>query len=150
MNAFEKYPRVSPFLWFESNAEEAVDFYLTIFRNSRRLNSVPGGGGKALTVGFELDGLAMTALNGGPSFKFTEAISLVVRCDTQEEIDYYWGRLSEGGSEGQCGWLKDKFGLSWQVTPSRLPELIRRPKAMQAMLTMKKIDLAVMERAAEG
>jgi predicted 3-demethylubiquinone-9 3-methyltransferase (glyoxalase superfamily) len=136
-------------LWFDSNAEDAVEFYLSIFRNSKRLDGVKGTGNKVLTVPFELDGQTLTALNGGPMFRFNEAISLVVRCDSQEEVDYYWSKLSEGGSESQCGWLKDKFGLSWQVVPARLPELIRNPKAMQAMLGMKKLDIAALESAAQ-
>ncbi len=103
-----------------------------------------------LTVSFELDGLKFTALNGGPIYKFTEAVSFVVRCDTQEEIDFYWSKLTAGGSEIQCGWLKDKFGLSWQVVPARLPELLRHPKAMQAMMKMKKLDIAELERAGQS
>ena len=104
--------------------------------------------GKIITIGFELDGQKFTALNGGPEHKFTEAVSFVVRCDSQEEVDYYWEKLSAGGSEGPCGWLKDKFGLSWQIVPTRLGELIRHPKALQAMLKMKKLDIAELERAA--
>jgi len=153
MAGFEEFPRITPFLWFDNNAEEAVHFYLSVFKNSRRLdelhdareNAVPV---KVLTIAFELDGQTFTALNGGPAFQFTEAVSFVVRCDSQSEVDDYWARLSAGGSEGQCGWLKDKFGLSWQIVPARLPELIRHPKAMQAMLKMKKLDIAALERAA--
>src|ERR1700751_1030273 len=147
MSAFESYPRITPFLWFDSNAEEAVDFYLSIFKNSRRLDTMvatedgAGPKGKILTIAFELDGQKFTALNGGPLFHFTEAISFVVRCDTQEEVDQYWSKLSAEGSEGQCCWLKDKFGLSWQIVPSRLPQLIKQPKAFQAMLQMRKPDL---------
>jgi predicted 3-demethylubiquinone-9 3-methyltransferase (glyoxalase superfamily) len=154
MNAFQGYPRVTPFLWFDSNAEEAVDFYLSVFKNSRRLDELrntgdaPGPKGAILTVAFEIDGQKFTALNGGPMFKFTEAISLVVRCDSQKEVDEYWSKLSAGGTESQCGWLKDKFGLSWQITPARLPDLLKHPKAMQAMMQMKKPDIAVLERAA--
>ena len=156
MSAFQDFPRVTPFLWFDSNAEEAVEFYLTVFKNSRRLDEVrnPDGSkgpkGKAMTVAFQLDGQTFTALNGGPMFKFTEAVSFVVRCDSQEEVDYYWSKLSEGGQEVQCGWLKDKFGLSWQVVPSSLPDLIKNPKAMQAMMKMKKLDIAELEKAAQG
>jgi predicted 3-demethylubiquinone-9 3-methyltransferase (glyoxalase superfamily) len=156
MSTFENYPRITPFLWFDSNAEEAVEFYLTVFRNSRRLDrpaKIDGHtppGGKAMTIAFELDGLTLTALNGGPMFKFTEAISLVIRCDSQQEVDDYWSKLSAGGSESQCGWLKDKFGLSWQIVPARLPDLIRNPKAMQAMLGMKKLDIAALEQAAQS
>lgn len=156
MSAFEDFPRISPFLWFDMNAEEAVEFYLSVFKNSRRLDGVrttddkTGPKGRVLTIAFELDGQRFTALNGGPNFKFTEAVSFVVRCDSQEEVDEYWSKLSAGGSEVQCGWLKDKFGLSWQIVPSRLPELIKNPKALQAMMGMKKIDLAELERAAQS
>ena len=155
MSALESFPRITPFLWFDSNAEEAVEFYLTVFKNSRRLSELwPSGEGqksKPLTVAFELDGQRFSAINGGPMFKFTEAISFSVRCDSQEEVDYYWSRLTaDGGSEIQCGWLKDKFGLSWQIVPARLPELIKNPKAFQSMLKMKKIDIAELERAAES
>jgi predicted 3-demethylubiquinone-9 3-methyltransferase (glyoxalase superfamily) len=156
MCALAEYPRITPFLWFDANAEEAVEFYLGIFRNSRRLDQLaPEGesqGAKrpVLTVAFELDGQKFTALNGGPHFKFNEAVSFVVRCDSQQEIDDYWSKLSAGGSEGQCGWLKDKFGLSWQVVPARLADLIRHPKAMQAMFQMKKLVIADLERAADA
>lgn len=154
MSGFQSFPRISPFLWFDNNAEEAVEFYLTVFRNSRRLDSVratesvPGPKDRVLTIAFELDGQRFTGLNGGPIFKFTEAVSFVVRCDSQQEVDEYWAKLSAGGNESQCGWLKDKFGLSWQIVPSRLPELVKNPKAMQAMMGMKKIDIAALERAA--
>jgi predicted 3-demethylubiquinone-9 3-methyltransferase (glyoxalase superfamily) len=130
MSALQKFPRITPFLWFDSNAEEAVAFYLSVFKNSRRLDesrpSDDSGTPKSsvLTIAFELDGQMFTAINGGPTFKLTEAVSFVVRCDSQEEVDDYWSKLSAGGSEGQCGWLKDKFGLSWQIVPARLPELI--------------------------
>jgi predicted 3-demethylubiquinone-9 3-methyltransferase (glyoxalase superfamily) len=156
MSALQNFPRVTPFLWFDSNAEEAVEFYLGIFRNSRRLDELRtvddtrGPKGAILTIAFELDGQKFTAINGGPMFRFTEAVSFVVRCDSQQEVDYYWSRLSAGGSEGQCGWLKDKFGLSWQIVPARLPELVRHPKAMQAMLQMNKLDIAELERAAQS
>jgi len=153
MSTFENYPRITPFLWFDSNAEEAVEFYLTVFKNSRRLGEARdtrSSNGGVLTVSFELDGQTFTALNGGPLFRFTEAISFVVRCDSQAEVDYYWAKLSAGGSDGQCGWLKDRFGLSWQIVPARLPDLIKHPKAMQAMLGMKKLDIAELERAAKG
>jgi predicted 3-demethylubiquinone-9 3-methyltransferase (glyoxalase superfamily) len=156
MSALESFPRITPFLWFDANAEEAVDFYLTVFKNSRRLSEMrntgdaPGPKGGILTLSFELDGQKFTALNGGPMFKFTEAISFVVRCDSQEEIDYYWAKLTEGGTEIQCGWLKDKFGLCWQIVPARLSELLRNSKAMQAMMKMKKFDIAELERAAQS
>ena len=155
MSALENSPRISPFLWFDSNAEEAVDFYLTVFKNSRRLSELrntgdaPGPKGGVLTVAFELDGQKFTALNGGPSRKFNEAISFVVRCDSQQEVDDYWAKLTAGGSESMCGWLKDKFGLSWQIIPSRLGELLRNPKAVRAMMGMKKINIAELERAAQ-
>ena len=156
MGILHSYPRITPFLWFDSNAEEAVDFYLTVFKNSRRLGEERATGirqgpkSSVFTIAFELDGQKLTALNGGPLFKFTEAISLLVRCDSQQEVDYYWDRLSAGGSGGQCGWLKDRFGLSWQIVPGHLPDLIKHPKAMQAMLKMKKLDIAELERAAQS
>jgi predicted 3-demethylubiquinone-9 3-methyltransferase (glyoxalase superfamily) len=153
MSALENFPRITPFLWFDSNAEEAVKFYLSVFKNSRELDEVRTDFGDRpkprLTIAFELDGQTFTAMNGGPMFKFTEVISMVVRCDSQTEVDEYWAKLTaNGGSEVQCGWLKDKFGLSWQVVPARLPELINNPKAMQAMMGMKKLDIAELERAA--
>jgi predicted 3-demethylubiquinone-9 3-methyltransferase (glyoxalase superfamily) len=154
MSALEKYPRITPFLWFDSNAEEAVDFYLTVFNNSKRLDErrftdeKRGLKNAVLTISFELDGQKFTAINGGPMFKFTEAISFVVRCDTQPEIDAYWSKLTAGGSESQCGWLKDKFGLSWQVVPAKLLDLLKNAKAVQAMMQMKKFDIAELERAA--
>jgi predicted 3-demethylubiquinone-9 3-methyltransferase (glyoxalase superfamily) len=144
MSALENFPRITPFLWFDDNAEEAVDFYVGIFRNSRRLSELHSSAdtpsvkkGKMLTIAFELDGQKFTALNGGPMYKFNEAISLTVRCDNQQEVDHY-------------GWLKDKFGLSWQIVPAKLPDLIRNPKAMQAMMGMKKFDIAELERAAQS
>jgi predicted 3-demethylubiquinone-9 3-methyltransferase (glyoxalase superfamily) len=156
MGALESFPRITPFLWFDANAEEAADFYISIFKNSRRLDELrrvddsQGPKGSVLTIAFELDGQKFTALNGGPMYKFTEAISLVVRCDTQEEVDHYWEKLSAGGSEIQCGWLKDRFGLCWQVVPARLPDLVKHPKAMEAMMKMKKIVIAELERAAQS
>jgi predicted 3-demethylubiquinone-9 3-methyltransferase (glyoxalase superfamily) len=158
MSALQDFPRISPFLWFDSNAEEAVDFYLSVFKNSRRLvefrnpdDNPAGPKGKALTVSFELDGQKFTALNGGPHFKFTEAVSFFVRCEDQTEVDYYWSKLTaDGGSESQCGWLKDKFGLSWQIVPTRALDLIKNPKAMRAMMGMKKLDIAELERAAQS
>jgi predicted 3-demethylubiquinone-9 3-methyltransferase (glyoxalase superfamily) len=156
MSALVGSPRITPFLWFDSNAEEAVDFYLSVFKNSRRLSQLrntgdaPGPKGGILTISFELDGLRFTALNGGPVYKFNEAVSFVVRCDTQQEVDDYWSKLTSGGQEIACGWLRDKFGVCWQVVPARLPELIQNPKAMQAMMKMKKIDLAELERAAQS
>ncbi len=155
MSALQNFPRVTPFLWFDSNAEEAVEFYLTVFKNSRRLEDLrnPGDGpvpkGSILTIAFELEGQKFTALNGGPTFKFTEAISFTVRCDSQQEVDEYWAKLSAGGSESQCGWLKDKFGLSWQIVPAQMSELIKKPKAMHAMMKMQKLNIAELERAAQ-
>jgi predicted 3-demethylubiquinone-9 3-methyltransferase (glyoxalase superfamily) len=156
MSTFADSPRITPFLWFDGNAEEAADFYVGIFPNSRRLGELrnpgdaPGPKGGPLTVSFELDGVRFTALNGGPAFKFTEAISFAVRCETQSEIDHYWSKLTAGGQEVQCGWLKDKFGLSWQIVPARLPELVKHSKAMQALMKMKKLDIAELERAAQS
>ncbi len=155
MSSLENSPRITPFLWFDSNAEEAVEFYLTVFKNSRRLDRPRNADdsaapkGKVLTISFDLDGQRFTALNGGPLFKFNEAVSFVVRCDSQEEVDEYWTKLTAGGSESQCGWLKDRFGLSWQIVPARLPDLVKHPKAMQAMLKMKKLNIAELERAAQ-
>jgi predicted 3-demethylubiquinone-9 3-methyltransferase (glyoxalase superfamily) len=155
MSALEHYPRITPFLWFNSNAEEAVDFYCSVFQNSRRLDKLRTSGegripkGSVLTVGFELDGQTFTAINGGPVYQFSEGVSFVIRCDTQAEVDHYWEKLTaDGGAEIQCGWLKDKFGLTWQVVPARLPDLIKHPKALQAMMSMKKLDIAELERAA--
>jgi predicted 3-demethylubiquinone-9 3-methyltransferase (glyoxalase superfamily) len=154
MSSFESSPRITPFLWFDNNAADAVDFYLSVFKNSRRLEEMhnPEGHpapGKILTIAFELDGQRFVALNGGPMFKFTEAVSFVIRCDSQAEVDKYWENLSAGGSTSQCGWLKDKFGMSWQVVLARLLDLIKNPKAMQAMLKMRKLDIAELERAVE-
>jgi predicted 3-demethylubiquinone-9 3-methyltransferase (glyoxalase superfamily) len=149
MSALEDSPRITPFLWFDANAEEAVDFYVSVFKNARRLGEFRNGG-RILTISFELDGQKFTALNGGPIYKFNEAVSFFVRCDTQQEVDYYWSKLTDGGSEIQCGWLKDKFGLTWQIVPARLSELIKHPKAMQAMMQMKKLDIGELERAAQS
>jgi len=155
MSSLENASRITPFLWFDANAEEAADFYVSVFKNSRKLSELrntgdaPGPKGGVLTISFELDGQKFTALNGGPMYKFTEAISFVVRCDNQEDVDYYWSRLTAGGSEIQCGWLKDKFGLCWQIVPAQLPSLLRNSKAMQAMMKMKKLDIAELERAAQ-
>ncbi len=155
MASFESAPRISPFLWFNDNAEEAVTFYLSVFKNSHRLDKLlnddntSGPKGSVLTVAFELDGQRFTALNGGPLYTFNEAVSFVIRCDNQDEVDYYWERLTSGGTEIQCGWLKDKFGVCWQVVPAKLADLLRHPKAMKAMMTMKKLDIAELERAAQ-
>jgi predicted 3-demethylubiquinone-9 3-methyltransferase (glyoxalase superfamily) len=146
--------RITPFLWFDSNAEEAVDFYLSVFKNSRRIaelravDEIQGPVGSILTITFELDGQQLVALNGGPNFKFTEAISLVVNCGSQDEIDEYWTKLTDGGAEIQCGWLKDRFGLCWQVVPANIAELLKNPRAFQAMLGMKKLVIAQLEDAA--
>jgi predicted 3-demethylubiquinone-9 3-methyltransferase (glyoxalase superfamily) len=152
--------RISPFLWFNTEAEDAAKFYTSIFSNSRigsilRYDKAAAQASgqpedSAMTVSFQLDGQDFTALNGGPHFKFNEAISLVINCESQAEVDHYWNRLAEGGDPAaqQCGWLKDKFGVSWQVVPTELPQLIKHPKAMQAMLQMKKIDLDVLRKAA--
>jgi len=157
MSAFEKFPSITPFLWFESNAEAAVDFYLSVFPNSRKLGEVrssvdtpSSAKGSVLTISFELDGLRFTALNGGAFQKFNEAVSFAIRCETQEEIDNYWSKLTEGGSEIQCGWLKDKFGLCWQVVPARIGELVSTPKGMEAMMKMTKLDIAELELAAKS
>lgn len=150
--------RISTFLWFDNQAEEAANFYVSIFKNSRvkQLSRYPEGSpapaGTVMVVSVELDGRDFLALNGGPQFKFTEAISLVVNCDTQAEIDDYWEKLSTGGKEVQCGWLKDKYGLSWQVVPSVIGKLMSDPekgkRAMAAMMKMVKLDIAALERAA--
>ena len=157
MSLFENFARITPFLWFDKNAEEAADFYVSIFKNSRRHGKMRGAAdnpsgpaGSVLTVSFELDGLQFTAMNGGPGHNFTDAISLVVRCESQEEIDYYWSQLTEGGSEVACGWLKDKFGLSWQIVPANIGELLSHPKAFQAMMQMKKLDIAALKRAGQS
>lgn len=156
MTSFVDYPRITPFLWFDNNAEEAVNFYVSVFRNSRKLGEMRSSvdtpsaqKGSVLTVSFELDGLRFTALNGGPAHKFTEAVSFVVRCDSQQEVDSYWTKLTAGGSEVACGWLKDKFGLFWQIVPANLADLINHPKAMEAMMQMTKLDIAALERAAK-
>jgi predicted 3-demethylubiquinone-9 3-methyltransferase (glyoxalase superfamily) len=154
-------PKITPFLWFDDKAEEAMNLYVSVFKNSKILSVVrygeagPGPKGTVMTAKFQLEGQDFVALNGGPHFKFTEAISFVINCETQEEVDEYWERLSEGGAESQCGWLKDKYGLSWQVVPKILVELLQDKEAgksqrvMKAMLQMKKIDIETLKRAAE-
>jgi predicted 3-demethylubiquinone-9 3-methyltransferase (glyoxalase superfamily) len=153
--------RITPFLWFDQNAEEAADFYISVFPNSRRLGALKTDfdnrnmppKGKPLTVSFELDGLRFTALNGGPAHarQFNEAISFVVSCETQAEIDDYWTKLlAGGGQEVACGWLRDKFGLAWQIVPARIGELLSKPAAMQAMMQMKKLDIAALEEAGKS
>jgi predicted 3-demethylubiquinone-9 3-methyltransferase (glyoxalase superfamily) len=155
-------PKITPFLWFDTQAEAAAKFYVSIFKNSMIVSTTrygdagPGPKGSVMTVAFKLDGQDFIALNGGPHFAFTEAISFVVDCKTQEEVDEYWTKLSAGGSEGPCGWLKDKYGLSWQIVPSVLSELIGDPnpekarRVTQAMLKMKKIDLNGLKKAYAG
>ena len=158
--------QITPCLWYDKNAEDAANFYITVFKNSKITRVVHFGnvgqeehGGKpgsVLAVDFELDGQKFSGLNGGPNFKFSEAISFQVPCETQEEIDYYWSTLTKGGSESECGWLKDRFGMSWQVFPRRLLDMIadsdraKADRAMAAMMKMKKIDLATIERAFTG
>jgi predicted 3-demethylubiquinone-9 3-methyltransferase (glyoxalase superfamily) len=155
--------KINPFLWFDSEAEEAAKFYVGIFKNSKigRITRYGEGGprpkGSVMTVEFTLDRVDFVALNGGPQFKFTEAISFSVNCETQDEIDYFWEKLSaDDGSTGQCGWLKDKFGLSWQVNPVFLGDMLADPDAgkanrvMKAMMEMDKIDIAALEKAAKG
>lgn len=145
--------RITPFLWFDGKAEEAMNFYVSIFENSRILGVSRGPDGNATSVTFELDGQPFMAFNAGPEFKFNEAISLFVHCETQDEVDEYWAKLSAGGGEGQCGWLKDRYGLWWQVIPSVLGELMndkdaeKAGRVTQAMLQMKKIDIAALRRA---
>jgi predicted 3-demethylubiquinone-9 3-methyltransferase (glyoxalase superfamily) len=155
-------PKLTPFLWFNTQAEEAAQFYASVFPNSkvghisRYGEAGPGTPGSVMTVEFDLDGQRLVALNGGPQYHFTEAVSFVVDCETQQEVDRYWTRLSEGGEEGPCGWLKDRFGLSWQIVPTALPRLLGDPdrgraqRAMAAMLRMRKLDIAELERAAEA
>ena len=139
--------KITPFLWFDTQAEEAANLYVSLFPNSS-IGSVSRHGDRVMTVSFHLDGLPFTALNGGPMYQFSEATSFVVNCDSQAEIDRYWDALSEGGTAGRCGWLKDKFGLSWQVIPVNLGKLLQHPGAMQAMMKMNKLDIAELEKAA--
>jgi len=153
---------ITPFLWFDTEAEEAANFYVSVFPNSkigavaRYGEAGPGEAGSVMTVEFELNGLRFVALNGSPEFKFTEAVSFVINCGTQEEVDDYWAKLSEGGEEGPCGWLKDRYGLSWQVVPKVLVELLKDPdpakaqRVMGAMLQMGKIEIEPLRRAYEG
>jgi predicted 3-demethylubiquinone-9 3-methyltransferase (glyoxalase superfamily) len=158
--------KITPFLWFNDNAEEAVKFYTSIFKNSKigKIARYDEAGEKAagrpagsvMIVEFQIEGQEFVALNGGPIFKFTEAISFVVNCETQEEVDYYWEKLSQGGKEVQCGWLKDKYGLSWQIVPTVLGELLsdkdaaKAQRVMQAMLKMVKLDIEKLKQAAKG
>ncbi len=154
--------KIVPCLWFDTEAEEAATLYTSVLPNSRILDvsrygeAGPREAGLVMTVSFELNGQEFVALNGGPDFTFNEAVSFQVMCGDQEEVDTYWAKLSEGGSEGPCGWLKDRYGLSWQIVPTRLGELLGDPdperatRAMQCMLTMSKLDIAALERAADG
>ena len=153
--------KITPFLWFDNNAEEAMTFYTSIFKNSKVVNvsrygdGGPGPAGSVMAATFQLEGQEFVALNGGPYFKFTEAISLYVKCDSQEEIDDFWTKLTAGGEPGQCGWLKDKFGLSWQIGPTVLVEMLQDPDAqksqrvMAAMLQMSKMDIKLLKKASE-
>lgn len=155
-------PRITPCLWFDTQAEEAARFYASIFKNSkvgtisRYGEGMPMPAGTVLTVSFELDGQELMALNGGPIFPFTEAVSLMIWCDSQEEIDHYWSKLTDGGKEVECGWLKDRYGLSWQVVPSAFKEMMASPdeaakdRMMKALLGMVKLDAAALKRAFEG
>ncbi len=155
--------RIRPNLWFDTEAEEAAKFYVDVFENSRIVNLThyteagPREAGMVMTVEFELEGQSFIGINGGPDFTFDEAVSLEITCETQEEVDYYWERLTaDGGQESQCGWLKDRFGLSWQVVPTGMEELFADPdpkraeRAMQAMLKMSKLDIAALRAAADG
>jgi predicted 3-demethylubiquinone-9 3-methyltransferase (glyoxalase superfamily) len=153
---------IVPNLWFDTESEEAAEFYVSVFPNSRIVNVThyteagPRPAGTVMTVEFELDGQRFVAIDGGPQFKFDEAVSFGIECEDQKEIDYYWGRLTEGGEESECGWLKDRYGLSWQVVPTGMEELFADPdksraeRAMKAMLGMRKIDLAALRSAADG
>jgi predicted 3-demethylubiquinone-9 3-methyltransferase (glyoxalase superfamily) len=155
--------KISPFLWFEDHAEEAVSFYTSLFDDSRIVktlrypeNSTVGTPGSVMAITFELEGQEFLALNGGPEFTFSEAVSFQVMCEDQDEVDLFWSKLGEGGEHGPCGWLKDRFGLSWQIVPTRLGELLGDPdparaqRAMTAMLGMKKLEIAELEQAADG
>ncbi len=154
--------KIVPNLWFDTEAEDAASFYTTVFKNSRIVNTThytdagPRPAGMVMTVEFELDGQRFVGINGGPDFTFDEAVSFQITCEDQDEIDYYWERLTEGGEEGPCGWLKDKYGLSWQVVPSGMEELFSDPdpgraqRAMQAMLEMRKLDIDALHAAADS
>ncbi len=154
--------KISPFLWFDNQAEEAANLYVSLFEDAeitdvaRYPEGTPGPAGEVMTVNFKLEGQEFTALNGGPQFTFTEATSFVVRCKDQDEVDRFWSQLTEGGEASQCGWLKDRFGLSWQIVPDRLGELLSDPDparsqaAMQAMLQMSKIEIKTLEDAANA
>jgi predicted 3-demethylubiquinone-9 3-methyltransferase (glyoxalase superfamily) len=155
-------PRITPSLWFDTESEDAAEFYVSVFPNSKITHvshygeNSPRPAGTVLTVDFELDGKCFTAINGGPQFTFSEAISFLISCADQSEVDHYWDALSEGGREGQCGWLKDRYGLSWQVVPQALGELLGDPdpgrssRALQAMLAMRKLDVDALRAAADA
>ena len=155
-------PEITPNLWFDTQGKDAAEFYVSVFPNSEITNVLyygeagPRPAGTVLTVDFVLDGRPFTAINGGPQFKFDEAVSFLIDCADQDEVEYYWAKLTEGGEEGQCGWLKDKFGLSWQVVPTQMYKLLTDPdagrseRAMKAMLGMQKIDLAAIKAAADA
>jgi predicted 3-demethylubiquinone-9 3-methyltransferase (glyoxalase superfamily) len=154
--------KVTPFLWFESQAEEAAMYYTTVFKNSKITKTMrcgdagPGPKGSVLTIGFELDGQSVTAINGGPHYKLNPAFSFVVHCKSQDEVDYYWDKLGDGGKPMQCGWLEDKFGLSWQIVPDVMLEMLGGPdaeksaRAMQAMMQMVKLDINKLQAAYDG
>lgn len=154
--------KITPFLWFDKQAEDAMNFYVSIFKNAKVLSinrygkGAPLPEGTVLTASFELNGLKFVALNGGPLYKFSPATSFVVDCDTQEEVDYYWEKLGDGGTYNQCAWLDDKFGVTWQIVPKQLGELLGDPdpvragRVMQAMMQMQKIDIAGLQRACDG
>jgi predicted 3-demethylubiquinone-9 3-methyltransferase (glyoxalase superfamily) len=154
--------KIIPNLWFDTEAEEAADFYVSVFKNSRTVNVAryteagPRPAGTVMTVEFELDGQRFVGINGGPQFKFDEAVSFQITCENQDEVDHYWDKLSEGGEEGQCGWLKDRYGLSWQVVPTGMEEVFSDPdperarRAMEAMFGMRKLDIAALRSAADG
>ena len=145
--------KITPFLWFNDNAEEAMNFYVSVFKNSKALSIIPGPNGKAMGVTFELEGVQFRGLNGGPLYNFTEAISMMVDVETQQEVDELWSQLTEGGSEGRCGWLKDKYGLSWQIIPKALAQLMSDPdpikakNTMEAMMKMNKIEIHKLQEA---
>jgi predicted 3-demethylubiquinone-9 3-methyltransferase (glyoxalase superfamily) len=155
-------PKITPWLWFDTESEQAANFYISVFKNSRIVSvshygeAGPRPAGMVMTVAFELDGQPLVALNGGPEFTFNEAMSLQIDCETQDEVDYFWTSLTDGGEAGPCGWLKDKFGMSWQVVPRALEALLGDPdperarRAMTAMLTMGKLDIGALQRAADG
>ena len=154
--------KIIPNLWFDTEAEEAAEFYTSVFKDGRVLNKThytegaPREAGMVMTVDWEVNGVRFTGINGGPDFKFNEAVSFLISCEDQDEVDYYWEKLGDGGEEGPCGWLRDRFGLSWQVVPEGMDELFADPdperaqRAMQAMLKMKKLDIAELQAAADG